>query len=280
MQKFKAQILIVRPLNCIITFITIFIAAYISADSLEYSTVLIAAFAGALVNAGGNIINDYFDVETDKINRPNRPLPSGVLTTQAALSEYIFLTIFALIISYYYLSLIAFTIVFLTAATMFLYSAKLKSIPLIGNIVVAFSVGLAFLFGSVVVENINCGIIPALFAFLITLMRELVKDAEDIEGDNSADISTYPIKYGVNATIKIVSIVGVVLMLSTTLPYLLKIYNLYYFIFVSVFVDGIIVFTIRELKGDTGKETLHRMSSLLKLGMLFGIISILIGTKL
>lgn len=280
MQKIKAQIQIVRPLNCIITFITILVAAYISAHSFEYSTVLVAAFAGALINAGGNIINDYFDIEIDKINRPSRPLPSGVLTVKTALSEYVFLTISALIISYYYLSLVAFAIVLLTAVTMFLYSAKLKGIPLLGNIVVSLSVGLAFIFGSVVVENIIWGIIPASFAFLITLVRELVKDIEDIEGDKSADISTYPIKYGVDATIKIVSILGVILMLSTVLPYFLKIYNLYYFIFVSVFVNGILVFVIRELKRDTGKETLHKASSLLKLGMMLGVISILFGTKM
>ncbi len=280
MQNLKALISITRPLNCLITFLTIVVASFICAEVLIIKIVLIAAFAGSLVNAGGNIINDYYDIEIDKVNRPNRPLPSGQMEIKTALTIYIYFTLFALVIANHYLSNIAFGIVVLTSGLMFLYSYKLKGIPLVGNIVVAFSTGLAFLFGSVVVGNIYCGIIPALFAFLISLMRELVKDIEDIEGDKSASISTFPIKFGIDKTVKLVSIIGVVLILATTIPFLLKIYNLYYFIFVSLFVNGILAFAIRTLKNNTSLKTLRLVSNLLKLGMVFGVIAIFVGTKL
>ncbi|MDA3859660.1 MAG: UbiA family prenyltransferase, partial [Melioribacteraceae bacterium] len=178
MQKLKSLINITRPLNCLITFFTIVIASYICASIINYQIILIAGLAGALVNAGGNVINDYFDIEIDKINRPNRPLPSGQLQIKTALSSYLYFTLFAFVISYSYLNTLGIAIVVLTSALMLLYSFKLKSIPLVGNVVVAFSTGLAFHFGSVVVGNVFCGIIPALFAFMISLMRELVKDIE------------------------------------------------------------------------------------------------------
>ncbi len=280
LQNLKALISITRPLNCLITFLTIVVASFICAEVSIIKIILIAAFAGSLVNAGGNVINDYYDIEIDKINRPNRPLPSGQMKIKTALTIYIYFTLFALVFANHYLSNIAFGIVALTSVLMFLYSYKLKGIPFVGNFVVAFSTGLAFLFGSVVVENIYCGIIPALFAFLISLMRELVKDIEDIEGDKSASISTFPIKFGIDKTVKLVSIIGVVLILATTIPFLLKIYNLYYFIFVSLFVNGILAFAIRTLKNNTSLKTLRLVSNLLKLGMVFGVIAIFVGTKL
>lgn len=279
MKNFKTLISIIRPLNCLITFFTIVVACFICAESLNYKMFLLAGFAGALVNAGGNIINDYFDIETDKINRPNRPLPSGNMLLKTALSLYLYTTLFAFIIVYN-INVIAFSIVVATSVMLFLYSYKLKGIPLVGNIVVSFITGFAFLFGSVVVENIYCGIIPAVFAFLISLMRELVKDIEDIEGDKSIGISTYPIKYGVDSAVKLISIIGVLLMISTTIPFLLKIYNWYYFIFVSLFVNGILIFIIRELKKNTSQDGLRKVSNLLKLGMVFGVIAIFIGAKL
>ena len=61
---------------------------------------------------------------------------------------------------------------------------------------VAFLTGLVFIFGGVVVENPTAAIVPAIFAFLINLIREIVKDMEDVEGDNKAGVITFPIKFG------------------------------------------------------------------------------------
>jgi geranylgeranylglycerol-phosphate geranylgeranyltransferase len=270
---------IVRPINCLITFFTIVVAAFISTETPNYNIVFIAALAGALVNAGGNIINDYFDIEIDKTNRPERPLPSESISQKLALKLYLYFTLFAFALVYN-ISNEALAIVALTSAMMFLYSYKLKGAPLVGNFVVAFFIGLAFLFGSVVVGNIYAGIIPMAFAFLISLMRELVKDIEDIDGDKTVGISTFPIKFGIDKTVRLIIIIGVILILSTTIPFLLKIYNLYYFIFVSLFVNGILVYVIRELKRNASRKAIQKISWLLKLGMIFGVVAILLGTKL
>jgi len=270
---------IIRPLNCLITFFTIVIAGLICGELFDYKIILVAGFAGLLVNAGGNIINDYFDVEIDKTNRPQRALPSGKTTPLFVLNSYVVVTYFAIVMAFFNLNIDAFIIVVITSLMMFLYSYLFKKIAFVGNLVVAFFTGMAFLFGSVVVSNVYCGIIPAVFAFLISLMRELVKDVEDIKGDKLANISTYPIKYGVNATVKLITITGVVLIISTTVPFLLKIYNVYYFVFVSIFVNGILVFVISSLKKSTSQSTISKMSKLLKIGMVMGVIAILIGTK-
>ena len=280
MKNLKAMMSLIRPLNCLITFLTIIVACLICTDSINYSLFLVAGLIGALVNAGGNIINDYFDIEIDKINRPKRPLPKGLISSKNVLELYFYFTFFTLTLSYHNLGANAFKIVIVTSVLMFFYSYKLKGIPLVGNIVVAFSTGLAFLFGSVVAENIYCGIIPALFAFLISLIRELVKDIEDIEGDGTIGIKTYPIKYGVYSTVKLINALSVILIISTSVPFILKIYNLYYFIFVSLFVNGILTFVSLELKKNLLPKRLRKVSNLLKLGMVFGVIAIFIGTKI
>ncbi len=280
MGRIKALFLIIRPLNCLITFITILLAGFICGGFPDFKIIIAAGLAGALVNAAGNIINDFFDIEIDKINRPNRVLPSGKISLQFALNSYVSITYFAFILAFYNLNFNAFLIVLITSAMMFLYSYQLKKIAFVGNVVVAFFTGLAFLFGSLVSGSVYCGIIPSVFAFLISLMRELVKDIEDIKGDKLANISTYPLKYGIKATVKLISITGIVLIISTTIPFLLKIYNLYYFIFVSIFVNGILVYVIRSLNKSTSQTTISKMSLLLKLGMIFGILAIFIGTKL
>jgi geranylgeranylglycerol-phosphate geranylgeranyltransferase len=280
LKTFNAIISIVRPINCLITFFTITLACLICTNRINYNVILIAAIVGALVNAGGNVINDYFDIEIDKINRPDRPLPSEQIPLKLVLNIYFSFLFLSFIISLRYLNIQAFGIVVISSAILFLYSYKLKSIPLLGNVVVSFFTGLAFIFGSVVVENIYCGIIPAIFAFLISLMRELVKDIEDIEGDMAGGITTFPIKFGIYKTVMLISIVGITLIIFTTIPFVLKIYNLYYFIFVSLFVNTILVITISKLKIDTSRRTLKFASKLLKIGMVLGVISIFIGTKL
>ena len=72
----------------------------------------------------------------------------------------------------------------------------MKRIILLGNFIVAFLTGLAFIYGGIAVNNFKYAVIPAIFAFLINFIREIVKDMEDIEGDKSAGIFSFPYLYG------------------------------------------------------------------------------------
>lgn len=279
MKTISAIIKMSRPINCFITFITIVIACFICGGTLnDIWFILAGGFIGLLVTASGNIINDYYDIEADRINRPSRILPSEIVLPTTAVLFYLAFNVAALILSLL-LSLELFVIAFITVTLLFLYSYGLKNIPLVGNAVIAFLTGLAFIFGSVIVGNILCGFIPALFAFMINFMRELVKDIEDIDGDKTAGFSTYPIKYGIVNSVSIITIFGITLILLTTLPFLFSIYNVKYFIIVMPFVNGILVFVISRLRIDPSGYNLSLSSSLLKLDMVIGIIAIILGSK-
>ncbi len=106
-------------------------------------------------------------------------------------------SVFISILISVFLNEVALAIVLFSILILFVYSKFLKQIPLIGNITVAFLTGLVFIFGGVVVENPIAAIVPAVFAFLINLIREIVKDMEDVEGDNKVGVITFPIKFGI-----------------------------------------------------------------------------------
>ena len=279
MKLFLAILTMSRPINCLITFITISTACFICGGTIEIlGLILIGSVVGTLVTAAGNIINDYYGIEADKINRPYRILPSEIVSPATALLFFLLINLAALLLAVL-LGFGPFIIAAVTIMLLYLYSYKLKNIPLIGNFVVAFLTGLAFIFGSIIAGNVFCGIIPAVFAFMINLMREIIKDLEDIGGDKAVDLSSYPIKYGVVSSINLVSIIGASLIILTTLPFLFKIYSAKYFILVLLGVNGILVFVISRLRIDPSSYNLKIASNLLKLAMVLGIISIILGTS-
>ena len=212
----------------------------------------------------------------DKINKPQRVLPSGLLSLNEAFIFYIVLTILSILVSSF-INFNAFIIVSIASTVLFLYSYRLKKISLVGNITVAFLTGLVFIFGGVVVENPSAAIIPSLFAFFINLIRELVKDMQDVEGDKGAGIITFPIKFGFLRTKYLMLIPSVILIIMTTIPFIYEIYKIEYFVVVMVIVNPLLIFTIKKLFDDDSLKNLIKISNLLKLNMIFGLIAIFLG---
>ena len=268
---------ITRPVNVVITFVSVVIATIICLPTkIPELYVLLAAFSAAQTAASGNIINDIFDIEIDKINRPLRPLPSGKITVKEAYTLYFVLLIlsisFSLIISY-----LAFIIVIISNLLLLLYAKYLKRIPLIGNITVAFLTGMVFIFGGVVVENPSTAIIPATFAFLVNLIREIVKDMQDFEGDEKNGIKTFPVKFGFQKSKFIILFISLALILYTLYPFITQIYRIEYFIVVMIIVNPILVYCLKILFQDHSLKNLNKISNLLKISMVFGLIAIFLG---
>lgn len=275
--KLSASIQISRPVNFLITFFSISVAAVISAGEIVSPfIILFAALSGGFTASAGNIINDILDLPIDKINRPERVLPKEKLTKNEALLLYSVLNITALIFSVL-VGLSAFLIVFFTIVLLLVYSFFLKKIPLLGNFVVAFLTGLAFIYGGIAVENISSAVIPALFAFLINFVREILKDMEDVEGDSAAGVKTYPLKYGFKKSKTIILMLTLLLIMFTFYPFLFNIYKIEYFIIVVVIVDSLLVYFLRSLYSDDSERNLEKLSNLLKLNMVFGLIAIFLG---
>ncbi|MBN2572407.1 MAG: UbiA family prenyltransferase, partial [Ignavibacteriales bacterium] len=153
MNYIKGIFLISRPINFLLTFAVIFIACLICAiNGLNYFTVTLASLSGAIIASAGNIINDYYDFEIDKINRPKRVLPQKLLSKSFALILFFVFCAISIFITAL-LNLYATIIAVVTILLLFLYSLYFKRVILIGNIIVALCTGLAFIYGGVVVDN-------------------------------------------------------------------------------------------------------------------------------
>lgn len=266
-----------RPFNGVISFISILLAIYIAGGvSISLINYIIAATAGMLTGAAGNVINDYFDVEIDKINRPDRMIASGKISTTSALNFYLMLIVSALILSLF-LNMEAFVVVTVASLFIFLYSSMWKKLPLIGNVVVSSVTGFAFIYGGIVVGNILPTIFPALFAFMTTLIREIVKDIQDIKGDKARDLKTFPISYGAKKSVKLINILTLILILMTTFPFFLSLYKIEFLVFVMLIVNPLLIRTVKMLSVAKTSNDFYKVSSLIKIVMILGIIGIILG---
>lgn len=275
--KLKSIFVITRPVNVVITFLSVIVAAFISAQNYTLSfEILLASIAAALTAASGNVINDIFDLEIDKVNKPIRPIPSGKISYREAIILYFIFLLSSLIFSWI-VNLQAFIIVAATSILLFLYSKYLKRIPLVGNITIAFLTGLVFIYGGLVVSNPSAAVVPAVFAFLINLIREIVKDIQDVEGDKTVGVNTFPIHFGFNSSILLIILFTFILILFTLYPFLTQLYKIEYFVIVMVVVNPILVYCIKILFDKSFEKSLNRISNLLKLSMVFGLIAILLG---
>ncbi len=276
-EKVIAYIEITRPLNLFITAAVIFGAAIICYDGIfNFGDVILASLAAMFTAAGGNIINDYFDIGTDFVNRPLRPLPSKRLKPAEARMFYLFL-IAASFIAAAYVNIAVFIIVLVTTNVLFFYSLKFKRIPLFGNFVISSITGLTFIYGGAAVYNITPAFIPAVFALLVNFIREIIKDMEDIKGDTATGVKTFPIKYGFKASKNIIFILSAILFIFTLIPFIYKLYSIEYFVLVMVVVNPLLVYINKSIYQDDSPINLKKGSGLLKINMLIGLIAIVIG---
>lgn len=159
------------------------------------------------LSAAGNVINDIYDLEIDKINRPGRPLPSGQISVQQAKIVYIILVTIGLASSLYSSLLVKSPIPFIVAVIFvgigFLYAAKLKAMGFVGNITVGFSFSIGYIYG-LLISTLDPSLLKlmAVLLFFMTattllISREIIKGIEDIEGDKEKGVQTLAITIGV-----------------------------------------------------------------------------------
>ena len=256
---------------------------------------LLLLFALLFIAAAGYVINDIYDLESDKINKTHAVIIGTKISERTAMKVYIVFNIIGLSLAYY----LSFAINHLNYALLFLalafgllkYSQSWKNILILKNVLVAFLVSLSILilgfYDSFPTMNpanavsqmrvFNIIIAYFVFAFLINLIREIVKDIEDLKGDEKRKTRTIISVYGLKTTKRIVSFLNAILILLTAyftyLYFALKIISLLYmigFVFVPAILNLILLLMATEQKH------FKNSTQLLKILMLFGIGSIVL----
>jgi geranylgeranylglycerol-phosphate geranylgeranyltransferase len=148
-------------------------------------TLVLAAFSTAFVTAGGNVVNDLLDRESDRVNHPDRPLVTGAISPQTARWTAAGLLVGAFVVAapVYVAHPLVGVLLVVAVAALLSYEFRFKSAGFGGNLLVAFLTGLVFLYGGAA-AGIPIAVLPFGFmAFFATLSREVIKDMEDFAGD-------------------------------------------------------------------------------------------------
>jgi len=274
--EIKGYIHLIRPHNAAIGGLSVFIGAFLTGSLEPVYSLAAACVSGLLLTAAANTINDFYDVDSDRINKPQRPIPAGQVNKSSARKVAMILYISG-IVSGALVNETALIIAVIASILTYVYSARLKSTSFWGNLLVALLTSMAFIYGGVAVGRVKESMIPALFSFFYHFGREVLKDIEDIEGDTKSGLKTFPVKYGIEPSLKLAGFSFGLLIILTFLPFLYEIYNIIYFIVVLLGVDLVLVYTMISARRNSGSANLKRLNTLLKVDMLVGLFSMYLG---
>lgn len=266
--------------------------SYVDLALTDFNYILLV-IATVCIAAGGYVINNIMDQDTDEIAKPQNRVVGVSISETVAYNWYIGLTIVGVGIGFYLSNVIykaTFASMFILVATLlYMYATSFKQIPVLGNVVVALMlstsiiiIGLFDILPAIDADNrfrmkeaFDILMHYAIFAFIINLIREIVKDMEDMDGDYQSGINSLPIAIGVQKT-KI--IVGVLTVISIgILAYYVNsnLFELDYVLYYAMIliVGPLIYFGVKLLNATTKKE-FHHLSLVLKIILFFGILSV------
>jgi 4-hydroxybenzoate polyprenyltransferase len=256
---------------------------------------ILLSVASVLIAAAGYIINDYFDINIDQVNKPTANVVDKIVSRRWAMAWHFVLSGLGIILSawlawrtgLWYILIGNFICVLL----LFGYSVSLKRKLLVGNVVISLLTAWVILVisfselviitanNSALIEAINkierIGFLYASFAFISSLIREAIKDIEDLQGDEKYGCRTMPIVWGVNAA-KVYIAVWLVVILA--LLVILQVYVARFewwwaMAYSIVFIIGPFVLIFLQLYKAKDQKDYHRLSNWTKLVMLTGILS-------
>ncbi|WP_310993249.1 geranylgeranylglycerol-phosphate geranylgeranyltransferase [Aequorivita marina] len=258
-----------------------------SLNALDFALLILASLC---IAAAGNVINDVYDVAIDKVNKPKKVLIGNKISETFANRLYIILNVIGVGVGFYLSNSIqkpGFAALFIIiSALLYLYASYLKSVFLVGNLVVSILVAMSLLI--VPIFELLPAITPenqasqtvgfkivlnyALFAFYINLIREIVKDLEDINGDKKGEMNTLPIVLGRKRTVNLVFILAILAVLGLVLYMYENLYNvqLLMLYFLLALVAPLLYFCIKAWDAKRPKDYAF-LSRLLKIIMFFGI---------
>jgi geranylgeranylglycerol-phosphate geranylgeranyltransferase len=232
---------------------------------------------GFFISGSAIVLNDYFDLEVDKVNAPNRPLPAGIVSP----SEAILLTgiaTFTGLLASFALGMPAFLVCVIFWLIGFLYNWKFKEAGLLGNLMVSSSVAITFILGGMAVGDPWNKIVWcfALIGFFIDLGEEIAGDAMDIEGDKKRGSKSIAIMKSRNFALVISSVLFGLVILISFVPVIFGWLGARYLLMMFVMDALIVLFTIRLLKSKTSAEGVKSMRGI-NLGALVGMLAFIVG---
>jgi len=297
---------LIRYKNLLMVLLTLVLTKYalINAFTSAISGLqfVLVAMAILCITAAGYIINDIYDVAADSINKPTKVFIGNTISKKNGVLAYFTLTTIGLTFGVYASFIkeyISFSIFFIIAIVLlYWYSKSLKRIAIVGNIAISFltalTIFMVFIFearniqsSSNIIEvivhlftSISVTIavfLYIIFAFFMTLIREIIKDIEDINGDYASKMKTLPIIIGINRTKKIVLFISSLMFLFILIILKEELIHLpLLFWYTILFIISPFAWFLYKLVSSKTTKDFHFLSTLIKGIMFFGIVSMLL----
>ena len=255
--------------------------------NLSLTQFIILLISILLITAAGYIINNILDVKSDLINKPKEVLVTKEISIENAQQLYLILNALGIILGIGLCLTIekpSYSFIFIgTSLLLYYYSKKFKSKPLIGNLIVslltAFSIFILYLFDiNKTIHTNNQQLIISIilglsfFAFLLNLIRELIKDIEDVNGDYNLKMNTLPILIGKKRTAKLASLLCII-PLVFLIYIVINIASIYKFtsLYLVVFIIIPLIYIALKLQSVKSLSDFKKLSTILKISMFLGI---------
>ncbi|GMQ78487.1 MAG: geranylgeranylglycerol-phosphate geranylgeranyltransferase [Anaerolineae bacterium] len=275
MKKLLALYKLARPFNGLTGAMAVFLGGYVAGTG-EWVNVALAALVVFLITGAGNAWNDYLDVDIDKINQPQRVLPSGLISPKTAWIFSLILTGTGLFIAAF-IGLAAFLVALLVSIALYLYSWKLKSTVLMGNATVAAISALSVVFGGVAAGNVLPTLLLAAIIGVAILGREVLKTLADYEGDLKLKCKTVSTAWGRRYARIVFFILAAVTGWIMLVPYLVDVYKPVYAYIVAFGVFPVLIYVILRVTRNSSGKQLERLSQLMKLDFMVWFVAVILG---
>lgn len=278
-QKLRGIIQLFRPELPLAAGMCVVIGELLALGTFPPLRALILGFTcGFLLSGSAILFNDVFDLEVDRINTPERPLPAGILSVAEVIALGIVTMLMGLAAAWV-LSPAALVPGFIIWVIGFLYNWKLKSMGLWGNLIVSTSVGMTFIMGGIGVGQMwNRTVwVFGLIAFVLDLGEEIAGDAMDADGDRKRGSQSIAITYGRQTALYIAGVLFALVILLSLVPVLLGDLGALYLIPMSL-ADILIVFFTRKLLKSQSPEEGRRSMRGIYLSASLGLLAFLIGS--
>lgn len=275
MKYLNFLILIIRPLNTLIAFFSIFVV-YSLFPGFDISLFTLIALVLFCYMSGGYILNDFLDMEIDKINKPHRALVKYKINDYVIVIFIVSFFIIGTLIASLLSPLSRDIAIYIALPGIIIYEFIFKRIALIGNIIISILVGLVFVYSEAAITgDVTITYKIMILAFSLNLIREVIKDIQDEKGDRAHYFKTLPIILGITGTIYIVRFLSIMFFVVSLLfaPQ-----------FMSPFFLPLIFFIIHlpllyinlRLTDNISSKECARFSNILKLMIIAGVLIVLI----
>ena len=247
------------------------------------------------IAAGGYIINDIYDLETDAVNKPKKVIVGKKITESTANKLYIIFTFIGVCSGFYLSHKVGrppfFGLFVIIAASLYVYASYLKQIAIAGNIIVSILVALSLLIVGIFElipamtiqnESVQSTMLEVLtdfgiFAFLINFIREIIKDIQDVDGDHKAGMQTLPILFGKTRTSKVamvLTLITIVIIVYYVSSFLYMHVEVIAYFLIAV-VGPLIYIAIKMFSAEKNVHFKH-ISLMLKIVMITGMLAMLL----